>query len=224
MDGKPVIEFHCAPSSKRSAPAVIILHVAGPRGADNADCEQLCESLAAHGYCAEFIEYYSQTGAVEPNRDEIKAAFPAWRREISSGISTLRENPSVQPDRIGLLGFSLGANIALVYAALRPEDVQAVVEYYGWLPALLSPRAAKMPPVLILQGAQDQVVKVQPATQLDTLLSQKRRPHEIKIYAHAGHGFNFDAPAGTDGTDAWQRTVRFFDKYPGGEPYRASAG
>ena len=92
--------------------------------------------------------------------------------------------------------------------------MQAVVEYYGWLPALLSPRAAKMPPVLILQDAQDQVVKVQPATQLDTLLSQKRRPHEIKIYAHAGRGFNFDAPAGTDGTDASQRTVRFFDKYP----------
>jgi len=37
---------------------------------DNAADERLCEDLAAHGYFAEFIEYYSQTGAVEPRQME----------------------------------------------------------------------------------------------------------------------------------------------------------
>jgi carboxymethylenebutenolidase len=181
---------------------------------DNAADERLCEDLAAHGYFAEFIEYYSQTGAVEPRQMEpVRKNFPVWMIENGFGLEGLRNNPAVEPNRIALLGFPLGANLALAFAALRPDEVQAVVEYYGWLPRKLQSRAGSMPPVLIVHGKQDEIVPVNFATDLDGLLTKNQRPHEIKIYDDAGHGFNFQSPPTKDTKDAWEHTLTFLHKY-----------
>jgi dienelactone hydrolase len=214
FEDKPVTEFHCAPASAKRAPAVIILHGAGPKVQDETPWKHICENLATNGYYAEFIEYYSQTGAVDPSRlDEIKQHFPVWIGEIQAGVQQLRKNPAVEPNRIGVIGFSLGASLALSSAALEPDELRAVVEYYGWLPSRLYPMATTLPPVLILHGAQDQIVPVKLAQQLDSILSTAKRPHETKIYDRAEHGFNFQSPESEETTDAWQRSLTFLDKY-----------
>jgi poly(3-hydroxybutyrate) depolymerase len=48
--GKPVAEFHCAPTGAGPFPVVVLLHGAAARGAGDNDFEDWCTTLANHGY------------------------------------------------------------------------------------------------------------------------------------------------------------------------------
>ncbi len=221
--GKPVEEYHCAPRSPGPDPAIIILHGASPKGAAFDYFEHVCTALAAEGYYAEFIEYYSQTPAVlgdQPN--EMRKYFPVWLAEIRDGVAALHANPAVDSTRVGLLGYSLGAFLALSSGALAPDKFSAIVEYYGGLPLPLLEQAKNMPPVLILHGDADTLVPVALAKQLDSLLTAADRPHELRIYPGAAHGFNFPRSPrwynASDADDSWKLTLGFFARYLKGTP------
>ncbi len=211
--GKPVTEDHCGPSSAGPHPAVILLHGAGPEGIDESQFQDMCADLAGRGYYAEFLEYYSATGPVSPDdpNDIFQVKFPIFKDEIRDGIEALQKNPAVDPKRIALVGFSLGAYLSLAVGAENPGKVAAIVEYYGGLLPNLDGQAANLPPTLILHGGRDVIVAVQQAHSLDQLMTRGQLPHEVHIYPSAGHAFNF-AP-GADGRDAWARTLDFLDKY-----------
>jgi carboxymethylenebutenolidase len=211
--GKPVTEYHCAPSSPGPHPAVILLHGAGAEGQGESSFETMCTELADHGYYGEFIEYYSQTGPVVASdpHDIFVVKFPTFEDEIRDGIDALKKNPAVDPKRIALVGFSLGAYLSLAIGAEDPGAAAAIVEYYGGLLPNLEGQAGFLPPTLILHGGRDTLVAVRQAHTLDELMTRSQRPHEIHIYPSAGHAFNFFP--GTDGRDAWTRTLDFLDKY-----------
>jgi carboxymethylenebutenolidase len=213
--GKAVEEYHCAPAGNGPHPAVIILHGAsGQKEAGNESFEKMCGELADHGYYTEFIEYYSQTDAVGPdNPPEMKKYFPVWLAEIQSGIDALDKNPAVDSHRVALMGFSLGSFLSLSVGAIDPDQIAAIVEYYGGLPPRLASGAKTMPPTLILHGDKDVLVNVSQAHSLDALLTAANRPHEMHIYAGANHAFNFPELTfwynAEDAQDAWNRTLKF---------------
>jgi carboxymethylenebutenolidase len=217
-DGKPVHEYHCVPKGAGAHPAVVLLHGAGHHKDEGSPAfEKMCAELAGLGYYTEFIEYYSQTDAVGPEQPALlRQYFPIWLAEIHSGLDALDKNPAVDPHRVALMGFSLGAFLSLSTGAADPNQVAAIVEYYGGLPKMLEGGANTMPPTLILHGDKDVVVPVAMAHTLDELLTKDKRPHEMKIYEGANHGFNFpelamwyDAPAAQD---SWNRTVKFLSE------------
>ncbi|MGO9449614.1 MAG: dienelactone hydrolase family protein [Candidatus Binataceae bacterium] len=215
-DGKPVTEYHCAPSSPGPHPAVILLHGGAPQGADGSAFEDMCDKIAQAGYFAEFIEYYSQTGGLGPFSPSGPVLnFPIFEREIESGIDALDKNPAVDPSRLGIMGFSLGADLALAVAAQEPDKVAALVEYYGVLPPELEANARNLPATLILHGSADMVVPVSNAHKLDALMTDAGRPHEMHIYPGLGHGFNF---LGSSDRDSWERSVQFLDEHLRSQP------
>lgn len=216
--GRPVSEFHCAPKGKGLHPGVVLFHGAGPRGFAGPEFEKMCSDLAGHGYFAEFIEYYSQTTPVQPGfKTEIAKQFPIWLDEIDAGVSAIENNGKVDSRHIALLGFSLGAYLAMSYGASHPGDIAAIVEYYGGLPPVFDPQAAQMPPTLILHGDADILVPLAEARRLDALLTRAGRPHEMHVYPGGSHAFNFEnAPIWYDpnyAKDAWDRTLAFLGKY-----------
>jgi carboxymethylenebutenolidase len=214
-NGKPVEEHHCVPAGAGPHPAVVLLHGAAPKkGFGDPGFEKMCTDLAAQGYYTEFIEYYSQTDAVGPDRPkEMMQDFPIWLAEIKSGLDDLDKNPAVDPHRVAMMGFSLGAYLSLSTGALDPSQVAAIVEYYGGLPPRLHPMAKTMPPTLILHGDKDSIVPVREAQELDQLLTENNRPHEMKIYEGANHAFNFEGLPfwyrADYGQDAWDRSLKF---------------
>ena len=217
--GKPVEDFYCVPVGAGAHPAVILLHGAVPRGAGNEGFAEMCRKLAAAGYYAMFLEYYSQAGPALPGERQVSGKgfaawvngnFPAWMREIVSGIDVLNENPVIERDRIALMGFSLGAFLALALGASEGGRVAAIIEYYGGMNNRYISMAANMPPTLILHGDADTTVPVRYARDLDALLTKYNRLHEMQIYPGAGHGLD---PASRD--DAWQRSMDFLRRYLG---------
>ena len=218
-DGKPVEDFYCVPVVSGAHPAVILLHGAVPRGAGNQSFADQCRKLAAAGYYAMFVEYYSQAGPARPGDPPVTGKgfaawvngnFPIWTREIASTIDTLGQDPEVERDRIALIGHSLGAFLALAVGASEGGRVAAVIEYYGVLTNTAPSMVANMPPTLILHGSADTTIPVRYAYELDALLTSYNRSHEMKIYPGAGHGLD---PA--TGADAWQRSLDFLRRYLG---------
>jgi len=140
----------------------------------------------------ESIENFTQTaGAMGPIHDDDIANWPIFVREVESGIDALGKNPAVDPNRIGLVGFSLGAYLSLAIGAQEPHQIAAIVDYYGKLVPHLEPLAKNLPPTLIMHGSFDEVVPVASAHRLDSLMTNANRPHETHIYPGLGHGFNF---------------------------------
>ena len=106
-----------APS--RNGAAVVVVASAGgdrTRTADHA------EMLAAHGYG---VLLYDARGTGESQGTPNGYGW-AWDRDVEGAIAFLQEQPEIDPDRIGGLGLSTGADVLIEVAATN-RDLQAVV-------------------------------------------------------------------------------------------------
>jgi len=186
-------------------PAVIALHGSGGGHASMAAPASL---LAEQGFAVYVLHYFDRTGTTEiDGLQTIFRHFPAWMKTLWDAVSFVARQPQVEAERIGLLGFSLGAYLALSAAAIDSR-IQAVVEYFGGMPKEMKLFARRLCPVLILHGEQDQTVPVEEAYQLQQLLEKKHMAYEMQIYPDVGHGFS-----GEVWRDAGLRTQLFLEKY-----------
>jgi pimeloyl-ACP methyl ester carboxylesterase len=87
--------------------------------------------------------------------------IPLLADGVAQAVTTARTDPAMCELPIGLFGASTGAAAALVVAALRPNDVAAVVSR-GGRPDLATEYLSKVrsPTMLIVGGADDAVIKL----------------------------------------------------------------
>jgi carboxymethylenebutenolidase len=186
-------------------PAVIGLHGSGGGHASMADPASL---LAEQGFAVYVLHYFDRTGTSEiDGLQTIFRHFPVWMKTLWDAVSFVARQPQIDPERIGLLGFSLGAYLALSAAAIDPR-IRAVVEFFGGMPKEMKFFMRRLCPVLILHGEQDKTVPVAEAYHLQQVLEKKQIAYEMQIYPGAGHGFS-----GETWRDAGLRTLAFLDKY-----------
>jgi dienelactone hydrolase len=186
-------------------PAIIGLHGSGGGHASLAEPASL---LAAQGYAVYVLHYFERTGTTEiDGLATIARNFPAWMKTLWDAVSFVARQPSVDPERIGLLGFSLGAYLALSAAAIDSR-VKIVVDYFGGFPKEMKLFMRRFCPVLILHGEQDATVPVAEAYHLQQMLEKKQIPYEIKIYPGVGHGFS-----GEIWRDSGLRTLAFLNQH-----------
>jgi len=161
--------------------------------------------FAEHGFAVYVLHYFDRTEVND--KPTILRHFPAWGKTVWDAISHLDELPEVDSKRIGLLGFSLGAYLALSVAAVDSR-VQAVVEFYGGLPKEMKFFMRRLCPTLILHDDADTTIPVQEAYDLRDLLEKKQIPYEMKVYPGIGHGF----PEAI-WQDARERSLKVLQKY-----------
>jgi len=186
-------------------PAIIGLHGSGGGHASMAEPAGL---LAAQGYAVYVLHYFERTET--DHIDSLQTVFrhfPAWMKTLWDAVSLVARQPSVDPDRIGLLGFSLGAYLALSAAAIDSR-VKIVVDYFGGFPKEMKLFMRRFCPVLILHGELDATVPVAEAYHLQQMLEKKQIPYEMKIYPGAGHGFS-----GEIWHDSGLRTLAFLNQH-----------
>ena len=204
---------------------MILIHGAEVHGAGYHDLEQVCGDLAEQGYYAEMIEYYAPGEEVVPGEQEkIRQSFVGWVKKLHDGLDAIGKNPAVDPKRVGVMGYSLGAMLALSLGARFSDQVAAIVDYYGVVPPSVKQNAANMPPTLIIHGGKDRLVVAQQAQDLDQILTAAGRPHQLKLYPEAEHAFNFEDSGSynsNDAQDAWAVTLDFLAQYLKGSPAAA---
>jgi len=196
------------PAASGVHPAIIVLHGLGGIGDDpKSALRERARELARSGYFAVVPHLFDRTGTKFNNPYRNRDFFQAWTETVRDTVTYAASRPKVDRRRIGLLGFSLGAYVALSEAMFDPR-ISAVVEYSGALLDELAEQLERMPPTLIIHGDSDRSVPITEARKLAELFTARQVPFELAIYKGAGHGLS-----GEDGKDAWQRTLAFFEKH-----------
>src|SRR5262249_22999173 len=130
-------------------------------------------------------------GTTTPAEEKVlDAHFRDWTGAVADAVKYAGKLPNVDNRRVGVVGFSLGAYLALASAADKDLQLFAVVELFGGLPRSLQDKARTLPPTLILHGAADAVIPVREAFTLRRLLNEAKRVCEFKVYPEAGHVFS----------------------------------
>jgi dipeptidyl aminopeptidase/acylaminoacyl peptidase len=181
------------PSGPGPFPAILLLHGAG--GNVVFWLEKFGPMLSRIGVACYAVHYFDRTGTDFADTDTILDGhhFPLWLKTISDALAYISARPCIDPNRIALLGVSLGAFLSLA-TATTAKNIRAVAEISG---GLVEPYAAQatsaFPPTLILHGDTDTVVPITNATELDALLTRLSVPHQIQLLPGEGHWFS--APA-----------------------------
>lgn len=117
--------------------------------------------------------------------------------DVNAAIGYVKSQAGV--GTIGIIGYCFGGRTAYL-AATRSKDVACAVGYYGG--GIADPRNPNAPvtrsadisvPLLLFFGAQDQLIPQDQVQKIEETLSGLGKEHQIKVYPHAGHGFNCDA-------------------------------
>lgn len=193
------------PDSTSKLPAVLALYGSGG-GVEGMN--RPAEMLAEQGFAVFVLHYFDRTDTTQAtDKATIFRHFPAWGKTVWDAVGRIADHPSVDPERIGLLGFSLGAYLALSVASVDSR-VKVVVEFFGGFPKEMKFFMRRMCPTLILHGEADPIIPVAEAYDLEALLQKKNVAYEMKIYPGVGHSFDNET-----WRDAGMRSLRFLRKY-----------
>jgi carboxymethylenebutenolidase len=172
-------------STGGKVPAVIVIHGSGGGGSY---FEYYAHEFTKIGYFVFVVHYFESTNTAWANIHLIEKHFLTWMHTLADCVSHVASHPSVDRDRIALLGISLGAYLSTALAS-QDERIASVIEIFGGIPKELAPNVRRMPPTLILHGASDPVVPVSEADFLESVLLRVRAPYEKVILDGQGHGF-----------------------------------
>jgi uncharacterized protein len=103
----------------RNRAAVIVVHGGG---GDRTGAVRHAELLARHGFGA---LVYDSRGRGESEGSPVGFGW-GWPKDVAGALAFLRERPDVDPERIGGLGLSRGADVLIQFAA-EDRDLRAVV-------------------------------------------------------------------------------------------------
>src|SRR3954452_9509081 len=166
--GRQVAVEHFAAPLGGPQPAVLLLH-----GADGLKAGRhyhlAAQVVAAAGYHAFLLHYLDRTGERRASYSQIGLHFPAWTETVGEALTFVQHRSGIDPNRLGLIGTSLGGGLALGVAA-KDERVRALVTYFGFLPDVVRDTAKRLPPSLVLHGARDTIVPVSNAHAIQELL------------------------------------------------------
>lgn len=215
------------PDGAGRLPGVLVFHTAAGPG-PNVDA--FARELAGAGY----VTLAPDVFALHDFGPDGRTDHPLVIKDAEGALAYLKRHPRVDPDRIGVSGFSFGGRLAALMAALHPEQFRAVVVYYaitshaalrGPLPAsaagavpLTQRVSAFRAPVMIHHGEVDTSVPVAQARLLHEALIAAGKSSVLHVYPDADHLFNFalgpDARFHPDAARlAWRRTLDFLSRH-----------
>jgi carboxymethylenebutenolidase len=181
--------------------------------------KDICDRFAAAGYVALAPDLYHGQTTTSP--DEAGKLMMALRideaeKELRGAVQYLLAHSSVEPKKIGTIGFCMGGALSL-YAACENPHVDACVVFYGGHPNV-KPNLEKLrAPVLGIYAERDQFVTPESVRQLEAQLKQLGKTAEIHIYPGVDHAFFNDTRPEVynreAAEDAWRRTLEFFSTH-----------
>ena len=190
--------------------------------------------FAAEGFFTAVVDLYSREG--RPDLPDMQAVFdwiaalPDGRvlADLAGAVQAVAEHPDVRANAVGITGFCLGGQYALM-AACCNERLAACVSWYGMLryarhtdnkpadPLEMAPRLHC--PYLGLFGAEDALIPTADVEELRAILAREGKTFDIRLYPGAGHAFFNDARPDAyrpeAAADAFPRAVRFLREHLG---------
>ena len=215
--------FIAMPAGAGPHPAVLIAHNwAGQSEADNA----IAEKLAALGYLAIAIDVYGKGVRGGPTSDNSALMNPwvqdraALRDRLMAAVDAAAAHPSVDADRIAVIGYCFGGLCALDLARSATPLIKAAVSFHGsYAPPALGDQAPITAKVLVLHGWIDPITPPDATVALAHELEAAGADWQLHAYGRTCHAFTFpganDPAAGMaynpdSDRRSWQSMRNFF--------------
>lgn len=203
-------EGYLALPQSGKGPGLVVLHAWWGL---NEFIKHLTDRFAQAGFVAFAPDlYHGQLASTqaEARRLSDELELEPGYEDIRQSIAYLQSLEAVTDPSLGVIGFSLGAFFAFEAALRQPEDIGAVVVFYGTRPGDYSACQAAF------QGHFAETDEFEPAAdvkQLEESLRAAGRPVDFYTYPDTGHWFfESDQPAAYNPEAselAWQRTIGF---------------
>jgi carboxymethylenebutenolidase len=173
----------------------------------------VCVRLAKSGFVALAPDIYhgkTATTISEAKRLRSKLNSAKLRKELSESTNYLRATFAETGEKIGVLGFSLGANWALWLATAKPKEVAAVVTFYG----ARKGDYKKAHAVFLGHYAElDKWTSVNSVRELEKHIRGAGKEVEFHVYPGTTHWFFEENQLNAYNPEAaklaWKRTLRF---------------
>jgi carboxymethylenebutenolidase len=195
-----------------TGPGVLVLHAWWGL---NDTIKAFCTRLAEAGFVAFAPDLYHGRVAdtipgAEALANEIFQNYPQAQAAIAAAVRYLVNRSEQSGGGLAVIGFSLGANLALDLAAADPEHIHSVVLFYGTGGGDFSASPAAF------QGHFAEADDFEPRAGVDELeatLKQAGRPVTFYHYPGTGHWFfepdRAQAYNAAAASLAWERTLAF---------------
>jgi len=152
-------------------------------GTDRRSWEPFSAELTGAGIASLAIDLrgHGETGGAEE--------WQLAQQDVAAAFEWLRRAPGVDPTRVGIVGASIGANLALVQAASYPSEVAAAallspgMDYFRVKIDGLAQEARGVP--LFLAASEGDGYS---AETVSILAEEAAANHELSVFAGASHG------------------------------------
>ena len=225
-DGK-MNAYVAQPKDGGNHPGVVVIQEAF---GVNDHIKKVTDRIAAEGYVAIAPDIYHREAENLIPYAEMPKAIAALQRvvdakameDVGAAIKHLKSLGNVKGGSLGVVGFCMGGRLTYLTAAQHASDVKCAVPYYGGgitmgNPSPLSRTGEIKCPMYLFFGAKDQLIPMDQVGQINTELTTKKVPFQMKIYPQAGHGFFCDDRAMSyneaSANDAWEKTKAFFAQH-----------
>lgn len=181
--------------------------------------QSVADRFAAAGYVALAPDLYKGDAAGSPDeagRKMMALNIQETAQELEQAVNFLLNHEAVQGNRIGVVGFCMGGQLALLAATVSPS-IGAVVDFYGIHPNVQPDFSKLNAPVLGIFAEKDNFVNGEAVRSLESSIQQAGGSIEVHIYPDVDHAFFNDTRpevySSSAATDAWNRTLAFFQQH-----------
>jgi carboxymethylenebutenolidase len=182
----------------------------------NDDVKKRAESLRREGYTVATPDLFG--GKVASTIDEANTLSSAFEKD-EDALTRIAEAAVLElagkVDRVGIVAWSFGAWYTWKMGIAHPDEVHAIVLFYGFGPkAVVGP----MPPVLAHFAEQDPYEDIGRAREIEREMRAAGRDVKVDLYPGTKHWFDepsrpeFDKDASAL---AWERNGSFFGRHLG---------
>lgn len=214
-DGSETYDAYFAPSETGSGPGIIVLQ---ERWGLVGHIKSVVDRFAEAGFTALAPDLYQGQTTDEPDEaGTMMMALHIGKTEavMRKAILTLMARPETEGEKVGVVGFCMGGQLALFAAGSNPV-IGATVNYYGTNPNVEPSLRNINGPVLGFFAEEDTYVNADVVKALSNELTLLGKEHEFITYPNTQHAFfNDDRPAydRAAAVDSWMRMTAFFNEH-----------
>jgi carboxymethylenebutenolidase len=213
-DGNEVYEAYFSPSETGKGPGIIVIQEWwGLVG----HIKDVADRFAKAGFTALAPDLYGGKTADEPDEAaSLMMALHIGHTEaiLRKAILTLLARPETEGDKVGVVGFCMGGQLAMFAAGSNPV-IGATVNFYGIHPKVEPSHRNINGPILGFFAENDTYANPEAVRALSAELTLLGKPHEFITYPNTGHAFfNDDRPSydRSASVDAWMRMTAFLNE------------
>jgi carboxymethylenebutenolidase len=200
------------PSTGRGSPVLVLHAWWGLNDTIKAFCDRLAEAgfvvFAPDLYHGKVVDTIAEAEKMSNTLDDNHA-----RSDIAGAVSFLNQRAGQNDHGLAVIGFSLGAYLALELTVTAPELVRSVVVFYGTYMGDFNKTQAHY---LGHFAETDQFESLSDVNNLEETLKQAGRPVTFYHYKDTGHWFfepdRPDAYHQAAADLAWDRTIAFLNR------------